>query len=136
MKLVIVACALLAVALARPQQLQQQPTKPPVPILSQDAELSIDGSHHSSFQTGDGVSRSEQGVQKQLGPNDQGEAIQGQVSWTDNDGVSHSLTYTADENGYQPQGDLVPAIPAAIQRALEWNAAHPEEEDPKDSQRQ
>lgn len=90
----------------------------------------------SSFQTADGVSRSEQGVQKQLGPQDVGEAIQGQISWTDNDGVSHSLTYTADENGYQPQGDLVPAIPAAIQRALEWNAAHPEEEDPKDSQRQ
>ena len=89
-----------------------------------------------SFQTGDGVSRSEQGFQKQLGSNDAGESVQGQVQWTDNDGQSHSLSYTADENGYQPQGDLVPAIPPAIQRALEWNAAHPEEEDPKDSQRQ
>ncbi|XP_034249951.1 endocuticle structural glycoprotein SgAbd-3-like [Thrips palmi] len=135
MKLVIaVVCAFLAVALARPQQQPQY--KPPVPILAQDSQFNIDGSHTSSFQTGDGQSRSEQGVQKQLGPNDQGEAIQGQISWTDNDGVAHQLAYTADENGYRPSGDLVPAIPVAIQRALEWNAAHPEEEDPRDSQRQ
>ena len=84
-----------------------------------------------SFQTGDGVSRSEQGVQKQLGPNDAGEAVEGQVQWTDNEGQQHQLRYRADENGYQPEGDLVPGLPPAIARALEWNAAHPEEEDPR-----
>lgn len=57
--------------------------------------------------------------------------MQGAASWTDNEGGQHQLTYTADENGYQPQSPDIPVppeIPAAIQRALEYNAAHPEQD--------
>lgn len=37
----------------------------------------------------------------------------------------------ADENGYQPQSADIPQapeVPAAILRALEYNAAHPEQD--------
>ncbi|KRG05069.1 larval cuticle protein III/IV [Drosophila mojavensis] len=55
----------------------------------------------------------------------------GTFSWVSPEGVPVSLTYVADENGYQPQSDLLPTpppIPAEIQRALEWIAAHPSKE--------
>lgn len=41
------------------------------------------------------------------------------------------MQYLSDENGFQVTGNAVPTpppIPEAILRSLEWNAAHPEEE--------
>lgn len=57
---------------------------------------------------------------------------QGSDSYTAPDGQQVSITYVADENGFQVQGSHIPTappIPPEIQRALEWNAAHPEEDD-------
>lgn len=53
---------------------------------------------------------------------------QGDFSWVSPEGVHVLVKYVADENGYQPQSDLLPTpppIPVEIQRALEWIAAHP-----------
>lgn len=57
--------------------------------------------------------------------------MQGSYHYTSPEGIPVSIVYVADENGFQPQGDVLPQappIPEAIQRALAWNAAHPEEE--------
>ena len=51
--------------------------------------------------------------------------MQGSYSYTGPDGITVSLTYTADENGFVPQGDHLPTpppIPEAILRSLEQNA--------------
>ncbi|XP_060517845.1 larval cuticle protein 1-like [Cylas formicarius] len=127
-KIAVLSC-LLAVVLsaALPQQVAQEP----VPIVSQEINVEPDGKFQWSYESGDGTKQEQTGEPKQI-ENEIGEAIQGSVSWTDPEGNQHSLKYVADENGYQPESEDIPKppeIPAAIARALEYNAAHPEEEE-------
>lgn len=73
----------------------------------------------------------EQGSPKNLGSIGQAEVVRGQYSYTAPDGRPILVTYTADENGFQAAGAHLPTpppIPPAIQRALAYNAAHPEED--------
>ncbi|XP_050300042.1 endocuticle structural glycoprotein SgAbd-3-like [Anthonomus grandis grandis] len=110
-------------------QLQQQQGKE-VPIISQESDIQPDGSFKWSFEAGDGTKAEQSGQPKQI-EKETPVVMQGSASWTDNEGGNHQLTYVADENGYQPQSNdlpIAPEIPAAIQRALEWNAAHPEQD--------
>ncbi|XP_060651812.1 larval cuticle protein 1-like [Drosophila nasuta] len=54
--------------------------------------------------------------------------IKGSFSYVAPGGEHVVINYVADENGYQPSGDVLPTpppIPVEIQRALEWIAAHP-----------
>lgn len=55
--------------------------------------------------------------------------VTGSYSYTANDGSKIQISYIANENGYQPTGEGIPAIPPAIQRALDWIAAHPQPEE-------
>lgn len=55
-----------------------------------------------SFETSNGISAEESGVATD------GVRAQGAFAYTDDDGQVIRLTYTADENGYQPQGDHLP----------------------------
>ncbi|XP_030388382.1 larval cuticle protein 2-like [Scaptodrosophila lebanonensis] len=57
--------------------------------------------------------------------------IHGAFGWISPEGVHVDVKYVADENGYQPQSDLLPTpppIPAEIVRALAWLEAHPNQE--------
>ena len=120
----IVSVLLVAVAYALPAE------ERPIAILRQVQDASPDGSYQFSFETENGISHEESGAPKQI--NDETPVVvQGQYQYTDNDGNPIALSYTADENGFQPQGahlPVAPPIPEAIQRSLEWNAAHPEQE--------
>ncbi|KAG6455966.1 hypothetical protein O3G_MSEX009509 [Manduca sexta] len=72
-----------------------------------------------SFETSNGIAAEESGVATN------GVQAQGAFSYTDDDGQFIRVTYTADENGYQPQGDHLPTpppIPDEILRSLEENA--------------
>lgn len=54
--------------------------------------------------------------------------IHGSFEWVSPEGEHIQVSYVADENGYQPSSALLPVappIPAAIQRAIEYIAAHP-----------
>ncbi|XP_056644611.1 endocuticle structural glycoprotein ABD-4-like [Diorhabda sublineata] len=98
-------------------------------IISQTQEgPNIDGSYSWSYETENGIAANEVGkpkAQDLLG-------AQGEFRYTSKDGTPIQLTYTADENGFVAQGAHLPTpppVPEAILRSLEWNAAHPEEDD-------
>ncbi|XP_075981135.1 uncharacterized protein LOC142979829 [Anticarsia gemmatalis] len=87
-------------------------------ILRQDN--SNDGETYSyAYETENGIYAEESGVATN------GVQAQGGYSYTGDDGQVYSVRYTADENGFVPQGDHLPTpppIPEEILKALEQNA--------------
>merc|ERR1712035_272845 len=63
-------------------------------------------------QTENGIVVSESGVQKQFGdkPEDAGTVSQGKYSYPE-DSVTYTVTWVADENGFQAKGDHLPTPP-------------------------
>lgn len=100
-----------------------------VPIIRQSQDVNFDGSYNYAFETGNGILAEEQGYLKNAGnPEQEAQSAQGQYEYTSPEGQVIRLIYSADENGFQPQGDHLPTpppVPAAIQRALDWLAANP-----------
>ncbi|KAK9869773.1 hypothetical protein WA026_003505 [Henosepilachna vigintioctopunctata] len=136
MKLFVAVSALLAVASALPASPVPYKQGEPIAILRLDNEgVQADGSYKFAFETANGIAQEEQGQLKQI-PNspEPVNTVQGQIRYTSDDGVPIILSYIADENGFQPQGDHLPKphpIPEAILKSLEYNAAHPEEDEQK-----
>lgn len=76
-------------------------------------------SYNYSYETSNGISAEETGVATN------GVKAQGGFAYTGDDGNRYSLTYTADENGFQPQGEHLPTphpIPEEILKSIEENA--------------
>nr|CAD7594962.1 unnamed protein product [Timema genevievae] len=92
------------------------------------------GAGKLGYETANSISQSESGYLKNAGAGEGAEAqtVQGSYSYTGPDGITINLAYTADENGFQAQGDHLPRsppIPEEILKSLEYNAAHPEEDE-------
>ncbi|XP_055846575.1 flexible cuticle protein 12-like [Episyrphus balteatus] len=103
MKFVIVFAAFFAVALAAPLDSAQD-----AQILRYDNDnIGVDG-YNYAVETSDGKSVSEQGVVKNVGTEQEAISVQGQYSYVGPDGVTYTVTYIADENGFQPQGAHIP----------------------------
>nr|XP_026493707.1 mucin-12-like [Vanessa tameamea] len=71
------------------------------------------------FETNNGIKASGSGVATN------GVKVQGGYSYTGDDGRVYSVSYTADEHGFRPQGSHLPTpppIPLAILKSLEQNA--------------
>nr|CAD7415470.1 unnamed protein product [Timema cristinae] len=85
-----------------------------------------------SYESADGTKVEASGTLKDLGDKEgPSSVIQGSYSFVTADGQLFELRYIADENGFQPQASFLPVappIPEEIQRSLEYNAAHPEED--------
>ncbi|XP_023942927.1 larval cuticle protein LCP-17 [Bicyclus anynana] len=118
----IIVLSLVAVALAGPQSPE------PIPILRQDSNINPDGSFQYSYETGNGISAAANGAVRNIGAENPALQIQGEFQYPGDDGKPIGLSYTADENGYVPQGSILPTsppIPADIQRALNYLATAP-----------
>ncbi|KAJ8954436.1 hypothetical protein NQ318_011112 [Aromia moschata] len=114
------------------RQISTSPTPGQViPILRQSSDISPDGTYNWAYETGNGIAADESG--QPAGPGeDAGTAAQGKYSYTSPEGVPVQIQYISDVNGFQPVGDSIPippAIPEAIARALQYNSAHPEQDD-------
>ncbi|XP_055701784.1 pupal cuticle protein 36a-like [Phlebotomus papatasi] len=132
-KILSVALTLTCVTGA-PQAPSQGATTEPIPILRQEQEVNFDGTYKYAYETGNGIAAEETGFLKNAGTEQEAQVAQGEYSYTAPDGTLIRVTYIADENGFQPQGDHIPTpppIPPAIQRALEYLASLPATEAPQ-----
>ncbi|KAL6428938.1 hypothetical protein ACFW04_008036 [Cataglyphis niger] len=94
-----------------------KPSGQEIPIISYSNENTGDGNYEFSYETGNGITVQETGHQQ-----GESESVSGSFSYTGSDGVQYSITYTADENGFHPQGAHLPTpppIPPEIQRGVE-----------------
>ncbi|XP_018575897.1 endocuticle structural glycoprotein SgAbd-2-like [Anoplophora glabripennis] len=128
MNTLLVLFAILGCSLG--QQYRPVPSTPGqiIRILSQTQDgPNPDGSYSWSYETENGIAAREQGHLKAPETME----AQGDFKYTAPDGTPIALQYVANENGFQPSGahlPTAPPIPDAILRSLEYNAAHPEEE--------
>ncbi|KAJ0176768.1 hypothetical protein K1T71_007947 [Dendrolimus kikuchii] len=124
-----IVLALVAVAAADVSHLVRGPDAD-AQIVEQTADVFPD-QYQYAYKTSNGIAGQESGVLKNAGREDESIAVQGSSSYTAPDGAPISIVYTADENGYQPQGAHLPtppapqAIPEYIARSLEYIRTHP-----------
>uniref|UniRef100_A0A1I8NE67 Cuticle protein n=1 Tax=Musca domestica TaxID=7370 RepID=A0A1I8NE67_MUSDO len=95
--------------------------------INKDAEVlsfkndpaDAEGNYAYAFETSNGIQQQEAG-------NPAG--VAGSYEFVSPEGEKFFVSYTADENGFQPVGDHLPTpppVPEAILKALEYIAAHP-----------
>ncbi|XP_034946164.1 endocuticle structural glycoprotein ABD-4-like [Chelonus insularis] len=124
----IIILGLVSAIFAAPAQEETTP----IPILKMNHDgPNPDGSYNWAYETGNGIQAQEQGAfEPSQNENEGTMRVQGSYRYTDADGTVYEVIYTADENGFQPQGAHLPTpppIPEDIAKALEYIAAHPEE---------
>lgn len=61
------------------------------------------------FETSNGISQQEQGTLQNAGSENEVMQVRGSFTFTGADGVVYTVTYIADENGFQPQGAHLPS---------------------------
>ena len=66
-----------------------------------------------SFETSDGQTREEQAELKNVGTENEAISVKGSFSFIGDDGQTYTVTYIADENGFQPSAAHLPVAPIA-----------------------
>ncbi|XP_049792968.1 endocuticle structural glycoprotein SgAbd-5-like [Schistocerca nitens] len=104
MKTVVILAALVAICAARPQQ--ADPRTAVIEELTSD-NIGV-GPWSWGYRTSNGISQQEQGTIENQGSEDEAIAVRGSYSFIGADGKTYTITYVADRNGFQPQGDFLP----------------------------
>ncbi|GJQ70332.1 hypothetical protein Trydic_g22767 [Trypoxylus dichotomus] len=100
MKVVIVFTALVALALGA----SITSDKDAVVVKSELNNIGVEG-YSYGYETSNGISAEEQGQLQNIGTQNEAIQVRGQFSYVGDDGKTYTVTYTADENGFQPQGE-------------------------------
>ncbi|XP_044272550.1 endocuticle structural glycoprotein SgAbd-4-like [Tribolium madens] len=93
-----------------------------IPILKLENVNNGDGSYNWAYETGNGIAADERGQLKNAGSKNEAQSASGSFSYTAPDGQKITVSYIADENGFQPQGSHLPTpppIPEAILKSLQ-----------------
>ncbi|EDW17486.1 larval cuticle protein 65Ag1 [Drosophila mojavensis] len=98
MKFLIVFVALFALAVAAPAEVE---------IVRQVLDVQPD-SYKEETVLSDGTSSQSEGVLNNVGTEQESLAVKGSYSFVADDGVTYTVNYIADENGFQPQGAHLP----------------------------
>merc|ERR1711911_273503 len=110
MKSMLLVALFVAVAAAQDHGVEY---KEPIPIL-RSAQLSDEtGKYSYSYETGNGISIKEEGEQNLIGdkPEEVGSVSRGSYSY-ELEGVTYTVNWVADENGFHPTGAHLPVAPA------------------------
>ncbi|XP_041984737.1 flexible cuticle protein 12-like isoform X2 [Aricia agestis] len=96
-------------------------------ILKFENDLTDQG-YHYAYETSDGTKAEQDGqVLPGAKPEEGSLRVTGSFSYVGDDGQTYSITYTADENGYQATGNHLPTpppIPQDILRSLQLTAGN------------
>merc|ERR1711972_384957 len=111
MKSMLLVALFVAVATAYPQELTVE-YKEPIAILRSAATVDETGKYAYSFEGANGIKLNEEGEQKRIGnePEEIGTVSRGSYSY-EMDGVTYTVNWVADENGFQPTGAHLPVAP-------------------------
>ncbi|XP_014094503.1 larval cuticle protein 65Ag1 [Bactrocera oleae] len=104
MKFVIVfvaVCIVSAIAAPAPQQ--------EVQVLRYDSDVEPEG-YKFLVETSDGKLHEEEGKLKDVGTDHEAIVVRGSFSYVGDDGQTYTVTYIADENGFQPEGAHIPRV--------------------------
>ena len=100
-----------------------------VPIVKSTYERKDDGSFTFSYNAADGSYRSEVGVLRNAGTEDETLEVSGTYGYYDSDGQQIQVKYTAGRDGFVPEGTNIPAeIAVAARENAAYARAHPLEE--------
>ncbi|CAO1320124.1 unnamed protein product [Diamesa hyperborea] len=106
MKFLIVLAFCIAASLAAP-------ASDDVQILKNDFEnIGVDG-YKFAFEQSDGQAREEFAELKNVGTETEAISVKGSFSFIGDDGQTYTVTYIADENGFQPSAAHLPVAPIA-----------------------
>ncbi|XP_050091184.1 endocuticle structural glycoprotein SgAbd-2-like [Anopheles aquasalis] len=93
---------------------------PPIPIVHSESYSSHDGSYKFAYESGNGIAAQEEGFVKNAGSKDhEVQVAHGSYSYTDPHGVPVSISYVADENGFQAKGSHIPTPPPVPQELID-----------------
>ncbi|SPP85128.1 larval cuticle protein 65Ag1 [Drosophila guanche] len=80
-----------------------------VQIVKLESQVLPDG-YSYAYETSDGSKQEQQATLKKLGPEEEALQVTGSYSYVGDDGQTYTVTYTANENGFQPQGEHIPHV--------------------------
>ncbi|TKX27925.1 flexible cuticle protein 12-like [Spodoptera litura] len=106
MKSFIVLALFVAAAVAAPAS----PDADAVVVRYDSDNIGVDG-YNYAVETSNGIAAQEQGQLKNAGTENEAIEVRGQFSYTGPDGVVYTVTYIANEQGFQPQGAHIPQAP-------------------------
>ncbi|CAH0729113.1 unnamed protein product, partial [Brenthis ino] len=107
MKSFIVFALVLATALAAPPQTNDRDAQ----IVRYESDnIGIDG-YSYGFETSNGIQASENGALTNPGTDAEALEVRGAFSYYGPDGILYEVTYTADKDGFHPNGAHFPQAP-------------------------
>merc|ERR1712035_132195 len=112
MKSMLLVALFVAVAAAYPQELTVE-YKEPIAITKYGSVSDETGKYSYNFEAANGIKMSEEGEQKYFGDKEEesyGSVARGSYSY-ELEGVTYTINWVADGNGFQPTGNHLPVAP-------------------------
>ncbi|XP_068143209.1 larval cuticle protein 65Ag1-like [Drosophila tropicalis] len=101
------SCLVVFVLVSMMMLAQAAPPQETAQVLRYDSDVQPEG-YKYSVETSDGKSHQEEGQLKDVGTEHEAIVVRGSYSYVGDDGQTYTINYTADENGFHPEGSHLP----------------------------